>query len=476
MASIAQGREVLKRQVCGGPGILSEHVSPAEVEGLCKGVGHVWRERGWGPFRTLWAFLVQVLHAGSSCRSAVAMVLGTLAAGEPARPGGLSEPGGGRLPSGDPSAYCQARQRLPLAVFVEMLQHVGWQLQQSVDQAHRWLGRRVWVVDGTTCSMSDTPDLQRAFGQPSGQAKGCGFPVAKVVAMIGWASGAVLQAAIGPWREHELPLWRRLWNQLAPGDLLLGDRLYCTFADIVGLVRRGCDCVLRLHQRRPRDFRRGRRLGRYDRLVTWHRPLRHARPRGMGVREWKRLPETLTVRILRFATETPGFRSRRIYVATTLLDPVAYPAEEIASLYRDRWMIELRFRDIKNTLGMDVLRGESADLVRKEILMHLLAYNLIRSLMWRAAAQHQTDLHRLSFAGTVDRLKAVAPYLWLWAGTPQAHRLSELLLRWIAHDPVPHRPNRIEPRAVKRRPKEYDRLNKPRHQLRKNLLRKALSS
>jgi hypothetical protein len=486
MANIAQVRDVLKRELLRGPGVLSERLSQAEVEASCQAVGHIWRNRRWGPFRTLWTFLLQVLHAGSSCRSAVAMVLGELAAqklaGQALCPGrcggGKSDSGdkplaGRKRPSGDPTAYCQARKRLPLSVLIDGLRHVGQQLQQQVDKSHLWLGRRVWLVDGTTCSMPDTPDLQKAFGQPTGQAKGCGFPVAKVVAMFCWASGAVLQAAIGPYCKHELPLWRQLWDLLSPGDILLGDRLYCTFADIVGLTRRGCDCIVRLHQRRPKDFRHGKRLGKYDRLVVWHRPMRHARPRGMGVLEWKRLPETLIVRMLRFTTDVPGFRSRRICIATTLLDPVAYPAEKIAELYRDRWLIELHFRNIKSKLGMDVLRGESADVVRKEILMHLLAYNLIRSLMWQAAAKHGKDLHRLSFAGTLDRLNALAPYLWLLAGTAKANLLLDVLLYWIAHDTVPLRPNRIEPRAVKRRPKQYDLLNKPRHQLRKNLLRQA---
>jgi hypothetical protein len=436
----------------------------------------------------LWTFLLQVLNTGSSCRAAVAMRLGQSAAADALE--AKSQPASSKVKgracgrhdgksnaepvvSADPSGYCQARKRLPLSIFSQALMHVGQQLQQRVDQAHRWLGRRVWLVDGTTCSMPDTPDLQKAFGQPYGPAKGCGFPMASVVAMFCWASGAVLQAAIGPYREHELSMWRRLWNLLSPGDVLVADRLYCTYADMVGLIRRGCDSILRLNERRPKDLRRGKRLGKDDRLVTWQRCLCCVRPRVMGKREWKRLPETLAVRILRFATDVRGFRSRHIYVATTLLDPVAYTVEQIASLYRDRWMIELRFRDIKSTLGMDVLRGKTADVVRKEIYMHLLAYNLIRCLMWRAAAEHAKDLHRLSFAGTVDRLNAIGPYLWVFQGTDKAVRLAALLLHWIAHDPVPHRPNRIEPRAIKRRPKQYSLLNRPRHKLRQRLLRQS---
>jgi hypothetical protein len=408
--------------------------------------------------QTIWTFLLQVLHADSSCRAAVAMALGQRAA---VQQGGASS---------DPSAYCQARRRLPLEVLRQGVRTVGQQLQARLTDLHRWCGRRVWLVDGTSCSMPDTPDLQAAFGQPDGQAPGCGFPVAKIVALFCWASGAVLEAAIGAYRQSELSLWRSLWHLLHPGDIVVADRFYCSFADLAGLIRRHCDGVFRLHQRRCNDLRVGKRLGKNDRLVVWQHPPCHSRPRGMSRREWNRLPQEMAVRWLRFVVDIPGFRSRMIDVATSLLDPLAYPAARIAALYRDRWLIELRFRDIKSTLGMDVLRGKTPDVIRKEIHMHLLAYNLIRCLMWQAAQAHGRNLHRLSFAGSVDRLNAITPYLWLYQGTAQARRLYELLLRWIGHDPNPDRPNRIEPRAVKRRPKPYDLLNKPRHQMRKALL------
>ena len=461
MASIAHFRQVLKGQVQVGPTAFTEYWTALDIERSCRDCRHAWRDRFWTPLRTLWAFLLQVLHEGSSCREAVALALGGQAAA-------------GSLPprSADPSAYCQARRRLPLAVLRAGVRQVGQRLRDEVGSAITWCGRRVWLVDGTSCSMPDTPDLQAAFGQPGGQAPGCGFPVAKVVALFCWASGAVLEVAIGPLRMSELRLWRDLWGVLSPGEIVLGDRFYCTFYDLVGVMRRGCDALFRLHQARPADLRQGRRLGRNDRLVTWRRPMWNARPRGMKRRQWKALPETLTVRLIRFAVDIPGFRSQAITVATTLLDPVAYPAEKIAVLYRDRWLIELRFRDLKTTMGMEVLRGKTADVVRKEICMHLLVYNLIRCLMWQAAARHGRPLHRLSFAGTVDRLKALAPYLWLYEGTPRAQELYNLLLRWMAQDLVPDRPNRVEPRAVKRRPKEYDRLNRPRDEMRKALVRK----
>ncbi len=205
--------------------------------------------------------------------------------------------------------------------------------------------------------------------------------------------------------------------------------------------------------------------------MTWERPT--ICPRGLSREQWMSLPEHLTIRVLRFATATPGFRSQTIVVATTLLDPLAYPRREIATLYGDRWTVELRLRDIKTTMQMEVLRSKSPDVVGKEILMHLLAYNLIRALMWQAADQHGRPLHRLSFAGTLAHLKALLPYLWLQAGTRRFAPLHALLLEWIARDTLAHRPGRIEPRAVKRRPKQYYILNKPRQQLRQALLRKT---
>ncbi len=409
--------------------------------------------------RTLWTFLMQVLHPNCSCRAAVAMTLVEQAA----------EGDDSRM-SADPSAYSQARGRLPTAVLRHCLHATAQTVRDAAGEGYLWFGRRVWLVDGTRCSMPDTPSLQRAFGQPDGQRRGCGFPVATLTGLFCWASGALLDVAIGPYRDSELRLWRRLWNWLRPGDVIVGDRFYCTYVDLAGLVSRGCDAVCRLHQRRKVDWRTGRRLGPDERLMTWERPAKHNRGHNVSLRQWRRLPKTLQVRLVRGAVGAPGFRTRKLSVATTLLDPVAYPAAAILALYGDRWTVELRLRDIKTTLGMGVLRGKSPSMVRKEIYMHLLAYNLIRQLMVCAAVAHGRDLHRLSFAGAVQHVDAALPYLDLYAGSPQCRRLMKLLLRWIAHDTVPDRPGRVEPRARKRRPKKYGLLNKPRHQLRKDLV------
>lgn len=460
MASIAHFRDVLKRQWLRRNEFLTHYLRPDKILAAVKEAQYPWRLRRWPPMLTLWTFLVQVLHPGWSCRAAVAQVLAEHAAAGKALDA-----------SADPSAYCQARQHVPLSVYTQALRTVGQTLQDKVGDAHRWCNRRVWVVDGSSCSMPDTPSLQKAFGQPDGQKKGCGFPVAKLVAMFCWATGAVLDVAVGPYRSNELSLWRRLWDQLTAGDVVLGDRFYGAYADLAQLRDRDCDGVFRLRGARMRtlDFRKGKKLGKEDRLFVWSRAK--PRPRTISAREFDALPTTLTVRVLRFHTQTKGLRSRTIVVVTTLLDPLAYPATQIAALYGDRWTVELRIREIKTTLRMDVLRCKSPDTIHKEIRMHLLAYNLIRALMWRAAREHGRPLHRLSFAGTMQRVEAIAPYLCLLGRTSQGVTMSRLLLSWIASDLIPRRPHRVEPRALKRRLKPYDLLNRPRDQMRKRLLR-----
>jgi hypothetical protein len=438
---------------------LTKFWSADEIGGACRREGHVWRERLWGPLATIWTFIVQVLHADSSQAEAVAISLAERAAADR------------DCPSGDPSAYCQARKRLPLGVIRRGVKAIAAKLGALVGGDGRWVeGRRVLIVDGTRCSMPDTPELQRAFGQPSGQEPGCGFPVATIVTVFSWATGAVLDAVVGPWRESELTLWERLWHLICPGDVVVADRFYCTFRDIVALRRKRCDVVVRLHQRRPADMTQGRRLGKNDRLVEWTKPAWNPRGREMTRREWERLPSKLTVRLVRVVVPRRGMRSRELFLATTLVDPAEYPLETLADLYRDRWTAELRLRDVKSTLDMDILRGKSPDVVVKEIFTHLLAYNLIRAVMWQAASKHDRPLHRLSFAGTVARLNAMTPYLVLFGSTPKAGKLYDILLRSIAAAVLPYRPNRVEPRAVKRRPKKYKLLNRPRETLRKELL------
>lgn len=460
MTRMAHFHQTLKKDFFNRITFLSKFLSDADVLTAAESEKYHWRQRIWTPMQTLWTFLIQVLNPNCSCRAAVAQVLAEQAVA-------------GELPkvSADPAAYCQGRKRLPLVLFRMAFQKIGQSLKAKIDIDYLWNGRKVWLVDGSSCSMPDTPELQETFGQPDGQLKGCGFPVAKIVALFCWASGAIIDIAIGAYRSSELLLWRKLWENLNCGDIILADRFYCTYADISQLLEKSCDCVFRLQGARARtmNFREGKRLGRNDRLVTWHKPK--ICPRTLSTEMFALLPETLAIRVLRFHTRIPGFRSKTIMVATTLLDPKEYSVEMISQLYADRWTIELRLRDIKTTLGMDVLRGKSVDVVCKEIYMHLMAYNLIRALMWQASVEHNRPLHRISFAGTVQRFDVAAPYLYLFFGTVKAVIVYKLLLKWIAGDILPYRPNRIEPRAVKRRPKEYALLNKPRQQMKEELLK-----
>jgi hypothetical protein len=470
MTRIAHFRDGLKNDFFKHLQTLHGLLSANDIVAAAIEANYSWRDRVWNPVMTVWTFLIQVLHPDAPCREAVADVLAEAAAehgnskAKTTRESGISP---------DPSAYCQARQRLPLAVFKAAFNQVGHRLQEKVQDSYRWCGRRIWIADGSTVSMPDTPQLQKAFGQPPGQKPGCGFPMARIVALFAWASGAVLEVAVGRWRQSELPLLYSIWGLLKPGDILLADRLFCTYRTLAQLGQRGCDGVFRLNGVRSwaLDFRKGRRLGRSERLVTWQRP--HRCTLRVSGRQWRRLPKELTVRLIRFHTQVPGYRSQTILVATTLLNPVAYPLEEVVALYGDRWTVELRLREIKTTLKMDILRCKNAEAIRKEILMHLLAYNLIRALLWQASVTHGRPLHRLSFAGAVQRLDVMAPYLWLFAGTRRATYLYALLLEWIAHDRLPYRPRRIEPRVVKRRPKSYDRLDRPRCELRAALLRQT---
>lgn len=451
MASFARWKPLVKVDLVNDPAVRRT-LSAKTIEGYCRDEGYRWRESFWSPATTVVTFLLQVLDGAKTLRAAVALLHTQLAAR-----------GETDLPSCDPSAYCQARIRLPFEVLQRLLRHVANCMRKLVTTETGWLGHRTWIADGSNVSMPDMPELQAAFPQPSGQKPGCGHPVAQFVALFCWSTGAVVDLAIDTIIPHELSLFRRLWHHFAPGDVVVADRAYGSYVDFARLLERGVFGVFRLHQRRKADFRRGKRLGHDDHLVVWQRPKQWIASFGVSREVFASLPETLTVRLVRITDGPPGFRSRTIVVATTLTDPTETPADAIRSLYRDRWTAELNLRSIKTHLGMEILRGQTVNVVGKEIAMHMLAYNLIRLLMWHAARQHQRDLHRLSFTGTLHRLRAAIPIMLFHARGGRLNAVLEHLMLCIAQDQLPVRPNRIEPRRVKRRPKQYSLLVKPRH-------------
>jgi hypothetical protein len=337
-------------------------------------------------------------------------------------------------------------------------------MQRNIPEAHLWKGRHVKIVDGTTVSMPDTPGNQACWPQTKSQKPGCGFPLLKLVGLFCLASGALLESVHTNMRKGEAVLSRLLWKCLDRGDILLADRGFCSFYDLSTLHRRAVDCVMRMHQGRSHDFRRGRRLAENDRLIQWQKPV--SRSKDCPKEHFDALPATLALRMLRYRITTPGFRTKEIVLVTTLLDSKTYPLEDLAELYFRRWSVELHFREIKTLLGMDVLRCLSPKMIVKELLMHRIAYNLVRALMQRAAISHDAPLERLSFKGTLDSLHHFSDAIHACQGRPrkQSHLIAQLLLI-ISRDLLPLRPDRSEPRAKKRRQKNYQLLTRPRHKM-----------
>lgn len=454
----------LRRQFGQGSGLpFSEILSAELVERVLREVGGFFRERVFTPLTTLWVLLSQVSSADGSCRQAVLRLVAFLTSR------------GEKPCSPSTGSYCKARQRLPEKLLSRLTQETAARMTQEAPADWRWKGREVKIVDGTTLSMPDTPANQKAYPQSRRQKPGLGFPLVRLVCLFSWATGVVLDAVIGPCRgqgKGEKGLFRRLWSRLQPGDVLLGDRHFCAYFDIAQWLAMGVDFVGRLHQGRDADFRHGQRLGRGDRLVEWLRPKQ--RPRWLSKRVFRRMPERLTLRLVRLCVEFPGFRSQKITVVTTLLDPEVYSAAEIAALYRGRWRAELDLRSLKVTLGMDVLRGKSPAIVRKEIWAHLLAYNLIRAVIAQSAVAHGVLPRTLSFKGALQTIHAFSIFLGL-AKPSALHDLYCTMLAAIAHQHVGDRPDRCEPRARKRRPKPYPYLTIPRNEY-KNALPKTTSA
>lgn len=349
--------------------------------------------------------------------------------------------------------------RLPEGLLARLVRQTGADLEAKHTAQALWHGLRLRVADGTGISMPDTPENQAAYPQPSSQAPGCGFPVLRLVVIFSLFTGALLQYAMGSLHSSEMALFRSLLDQLTSGDLLVADRYYGVFAVIAGLQKRQVQVVFRVAASRTTDFRRGKRLGKNDHLVMWARPS--VRPCNLSEEEYAQLPAEQGLREVRGHINVPGWRTREVVLVTTLLDPVKYPRQELLDLYALRWQCELRLRDLKVALQMDVLRTRTPAMVRKELLAHLLAYNLIRSLMWTAGQQHKIDPMRLSFKGAMQHIRVFAPFLAARSAPVRAELLN-LLLSLLAQEVVPERPDRVEPRRKKRRPKSYGWLQKPR--------------
>lgn len=435
--------------------VLSEDL----VAKALSAVGVFWKDRIYTPLVTLWVFLSQVLSADHSCRAAVARLIAHL----------ISR--GEKPCSAQTGAYCQARERLPEKFFADVACSVGRALDAKADPRWLWKGRRVYMFDGSTVTMPDTPANQEAYPQVYNQKPGVGFPLARIAAVFSLACGAVLDVGICRYAgkgQSELGMLRTLWNLFQPGDVMLADRLMCAWTEMVLLKQRAVDCVCRLTSHRQADFRRGHRLGQGDHLVKWPKPTK---PRSIDRETYDALPEFLMIRECRVRVDQPGFRVQTLVIATTLLDADAFSKDDLAQLYRARWHAELDLRSLKQTLQMDILRCKTPELVRKELWTHILAYNLIRTIMAQAASKHGIEPRSISFKGAVQTLEAFQPVIAL-QGEQNATRLDDLyqhLLDAVANHRVADRPNRFEPRVKKHRRNHYGWLTRPRSEVKRDM-------
>ena len=393
----------------------------------------------------------QALYPDPSCRATLAW-LQTARASE-----GLP------LLSQDTSGYCKARQHLPAGLLPRLAKRVAKALAGRVKPERLWCGRRVLAADGSSFSMPDTVRNQARFPQPCRQKEGCGFPVGVFVAVVCLATGAVVDAFVGGGKMHDLAMFYYVRSCFVAGDIFLADRGFSAYSEMALFLANGVDSMVRLHQRRLTDFRRGRVLGIGDHIVSWPRPKRC--PKGLRPEDFERLPPSLLVREIRYQVADKGFRTRQVVLATTLLDAKTYPAEALSELYFQRWEIEVDFRHLKITMQMDVLRGHSPDVVEKEFWAHVLAYNLLRNLMWDAGERYDKIPTKLSLKGTIQHL---LPH-WPPFRRKQSAEEFEDLLALIAVEWLPIRPGRVEPRVRKRRPKQYTLMSIPRRKLREML-------
>ena len=445
---------------------FTDVLSEGTIAQAVKALDGVWLDRIYAPQVTLWVFLSQVLSQGHSCRAAVARLI----AHRVSR--------GLRPCSAETGTYCQARKRLPEEFFSGVARRVGKALDDGVDPAWLWKGRPVDMFDGTTASMPDAPKSQAAYPQVDNQKPGLGFPIARVCSIISLSCGALLDLGISRYAgkgQGELSLLRQLRGILSPGDILPTDGYMSTWHEMWTLKQRGVDSASRLNKAlRRADFRRGQRLGKEDHIVRWRKPssIRH-----LDWATYKSSPDDLEVRETRVRVEQPGFRTKDIVVVTTLLDPEAASKDDLAGAYRARWNHELDLRSIKIALQMDILRCKTPELVRKEIWTHVLAYNLIRTVIAQAASQHGLQPREISFKGTVQTLEAFQPLVsfQVHKGAAFRQQLDLQLLEAVATHRVADRPDRYEPRMRKQNPRKAAMMTKPRKEL-KLLMRKGLAA
>ncbi|WP_008317353.1 IS4 family transposase [Leptolyngbya sp. PCC 6406] len=449
--------EILKENYQNSIGLpFAEVLSEAAIEAVLEEQGVTYRRVLYTPMVVLWSWLSQVLDPDSSLSHAVKRVVTWM------------HLAGAVPPSADTGGYSKARQRLPECIFPPLLQRVARALQQQVSPAQRWCGRVVKAFDATTVLMSDTEANQQTYPQHRNQTGECGFPILRLQVWFCVTTGAVLEVAIAPFQVSEWRLARQLYQKLRREDVVVADSAYGTYVDLAGVALKGADAVFRKHHQRRCDFRRGKKLGRGDHIVRWQRPKRC--PKSLSPDEFEALPEALEVREVALSIQVPGFRPTNFVVVTTLMDSKRYPIAQLAELYQLRWQAaEVNLRHLKTTLGMEMIAAKTPAMVTKSIWVHLLAYNLLRTLMGDAAANSPVEPLRLSLQGTRQQFNHFRPEFRHLAPT-QRRRGYQALLSAVQRLIIPLRPNRSEPRVVKRRPKPFPKMQEPRSVLKARLV------
>lgn len=412
----------------------------------------------------VWSFLSQVLRDGkeASCQAAVARVVS------------YCEQTDIDSPTSDTGDYCRARAKLSEAALHDLSCEVAGELEDAADTSWLWKGKHAKLIDGFTFTMPDTPKNQVEYPQPKAQKPGVGQPIARAVAILSFATACVIDVAMGPYSGKETgesALLRQMLKSLGEGDIVVMDRYYCSFMMIALLFSQGTHVCARKHHLRHSDFRRGKRLGKYDHMIVWTRP---ERPKWMDRATYAQIPEQLELREIRYNIVVPGRRTKTIDVITTLTDPKEYGKEEIAELYGFRWNCELDIRSIKESLNLGHVRCKSPEMVRRELWTTLLGYNLIRTTAGAAAFIHKKQPRQISFTSTCQYL--LASWMLMSCGLVEQAKVKDYcrkLLEQIAECEVANRPGRLEPRVVKRRPKPYKLMQKPRNQLRRELRKRC---
>lgn len=398
---------------------------------------------------TLWVFLSQTLSADHGCVAAIAKLIAFRATK------------GQSIPSSNTGAYCIARDKLDEQAMHRIVTQTGSAIEESAPEEWLWLGHRVITGDGTTVTMADTSENQAAYPQLSAQKPGCGWPIMRMVVLFALSTGTVLEVAMGRYKGKltaEVSLFREIDSIIQENDVYLADRAYSGWFDIARLASRGAHVVVRKHQRRKTDFRTGTRYGKEDHQVVWEKP---GKPSWMNQDEYETYPEFLTLREIRIHVETPGFRTREIIVVTTLLDPTETTKDDLAALFRRRWQAELNLRSLKTVMQMEHLRCKKPHRVRNEIHAHFIAYNLIRQVMCEAAIRGDVQPWQISFKAAMQTLNEMLPTL---GSANDPNSLWNVLLDCCLKHIVGDRQDRYEPRVLKRRPKPYKRMMKPRHE------------